>query len=88
MAGIKSFFVRKKKEVKEDEKITPKQFRLWIYGFWLLPGVFIFSFYFFILKDLPNPQKLNFKEVTASTKIYDRTGQTVLYDIHGKKNQH
>jgi len=58
----------------------------WFYSFWLIPAVFIFSFYFFILKDLPNPQKLNFKEVTATTKIYDRNNK-LLFDIFTDQNR-
>lgn len=36
-----------------------------------------------ISKDLPSADGVLKREVTVSTKIYDRTGQTVLYDIHG-----
>ncbi len=32
-------------------------------------------------KDLPNPQNINDRRVTESTKIYDRTGQHILYQI-------
>ncbi|MFA6296901.1 MAG: PBP1A family penicillin-binding protein [Patescibacteria group bacterium] len=40
----------------------------------------IFAFY---AKDLPSPSKINSKNVSESTKIYDRTGETLLYEIHG-----
>jgi 1A family penicillin-binding protein len=63
-----------------------KKYRLWFYSFWLISGAFIFSFYFFILKDLPNPQKLNFKEVSATTKIYDRNDK-LLFDIFTDQNR-
>jgi len=63
-----------------------KKYRIWFYSFWLIPGAFIFSFYFFILKDLPNPQKLNFKEVSATTKIYDRNDK-LLFDIFTDQNR-
>lgn len=32
-------------------------------------------------KDLPNPQQINDRRVTESTKIFDRTGQVLLYEI-------
>src|SRR5688572_22101846 len=32
-------------------------------------------------KDLPNPQQINERRVTESTKIFDRTGQHLLYEI-------
>ncbi|MFA5020700.1 MAG: penicillin-binding protein [Patescibacteria group bacterium] len=36
-----------------------------------------------ISRDLPSPDGVLKRNVAVSTKIYDRTGQTVLYDIHG-----
>lgn len=36
-----------------------------------------------ISKDLPSPDGVISREITVSTKIYDREGKTVLYDIHG-----
>ena len=36
-----------------------------------------------VSKDLPSPDKVINRNLTVSTKIYDRTGQTVLYDVHG-----
>lgn len=32
-------------------------------------------------KDLPNPQQINERRVSESTKIFDRTGQHLLYEI-------
>ncbi len=34
-----------------------------------------------ISKDLPNPDELTSREITQSTKLYDRTGQHLLYEI-------
>lgn len=36
-----------------------------------------------ISRDLPSADGVLKRNVTVSTKIYDRTGETVLYDIHG-----
>lgn len=36
-----------------------------------------------ISRDLPSADGVLKRSVTVSTKIYDRTGETVLYDIHG-----
>lgn len=40
-----------------------------------------------ISNDLPDPNKLINREVAQSTKIYDRTGQTILYEIHGDQKR-
>lgn len=36
-----------------------------------------------ISKDLPSSDGVLKRQITLSTKIYDRTGETVLYDIYG-----
>ncbi len=36
---------------------------------------------------LPDPNKLMSREVAESTKIYDRTGETILYEIHGDEKR-
>jgi 1A family penicillin-binding protein len=38
---------------------------------------------FWIARDLPDPNKIIDRSIALSTKIYDRTGEHVLYDIHG-----
>ncbi|OGY47938.1 MAG: hypothetical protein A3J62_02945 [Candidatus Buchananbacteria bacterium RIFCSPHIGHO2_02_FULL_38_8] len=40
-----------------------------------------------VAKDLPNPNKIIERSVALSTKIYDRTGETLLYDIHGTEKR-
>lgn len=39
------------------------------------------SIYFWVAKDLPDPNKLLEREIIQSTKIYDRKGEVVLYEI-------
>lgn len=45
-----------------------------------------FSFWFFILKDLPSPKDLVTRDIEVSTKIYDRNG-ILLYQIYKDKNR-
>lgn len=49
----------------------------------LASGIFLIGLMAWISKDLPSPSGVINRNITVSTKIYDRTGQTVLYDIHG-----
>ncbi|HAV11216.1 MAG TPA: penicillin-binding protein [Candidatus Moranbacteria bacterium] len=51
-------------------------------GFLAVAGVFIY-----FAKDLPSPGKVNKRVVAESTKIYDRTGQNLLYEIHGEEKR-
>jgi 1A family penicillin-binding protein len=40
-----------------------------------------------ISRDIPKPNQLLEREITQSTKIYDRTGEHVLYEIHGDEKR-
>jgi 1A family penicillin-binding protein len=40
-----------------------------------------------ISRDLPNPNQLIGREIAQSTKIYDRTGEHVLYEISGDQKR-
>lgn len=43
--------------------------------------------FFIIVKDLPGADILTSRQVLESTKIYDRTGETLLYEIHGEEKR-
>lgn len=47
-------------------------------------GLVLFAF---ILNDLPDPKQFQNRQVAQSTKIFDRTGQTLLYEIHGEEKR-
>ncbi len=40
-----------------------------------------------VSRNLPNPNQLIHREVAQSTRIYDRTGKHVLYEISGKQRR-
>ncbi|MDD5110455.1 MAG: PBP1A family penicillin-binding protein [Patescibacteria group bacterium] len=40
-----------------------------------------------LAKNLPDPDRLIQREIPLSTKIFDRTGQTVLYEVHGDQRR-
>src|SRR3989344_6550988 len=46
-------------------------------------GAFAYS----LVSNLPNPERINERAVVESTKIYDRTGKVLLYDIHGEERR-
>lgn len=53
----------------------------------ILAGLFTFSAFAWYAKDLPNPNKIIERTIAQSTKIYDRTGETLLYEIHGEEKR-
>lgn len=42
---------------------------------------------FVLSRNLPNPERISERAVAESTKIYDRTGKVLLYDIHGEEKR-
>ena len=73
---------------KKDKKVSWKKklllFFVWTGALSILIGVGVLAYF---TKDLPNPEKLSERRVAESTKILDRTGQVVLYEIHGEENR-
>lgn len=53
----------------------------------LLGGIVLVAMLAYYSKDLPDPNKLIDRNVAQSTKIFDRTGEHLLYEIHGEKNR-
>lgn len=45
------------------------------------------TFIFLISRNLPDPNKLIERQIAQSTKIYDRTGKTVLYELAGEQKR-
>lgn len=51
-------------------------------------GLVVISIYVaWITRDLPNPNQLINRDIAQSTKIYDRTGEHVLYEISGNEKR-
>jgi len=43
--------------------------------------------FFNMVKDLPDPTSISTNDKVESTKIYDRSGKIILYDIHGEEKR-
>ena len=63
--------------------------RLWPYmlGLVFLGGIFMIGLFAWYSRDLPEPGQIMDRSVALSTKIYDRTGEVLLYEIHGPENR-
>lgn len=63
--------------------------KLFLAAFWFILACFVIGVLSiaWISRDLPNPNELLSREVNLSTKIYDRTGENVLYEIHGNEKR-
>ncbi len=49
--------------------------------------IFMIGLFFYYTYDLPRPEKFTETPVIQSTKIYDRTGKVLLYDIYGEEKR-
>ena len=59
----------------------------YIIGGILAAAFFGFIGFIYISKDLPSPEILENRQVAESTKIFDRTGEILLYEIHGEEKR-
>ncbi len=74
-----------------ERSVRPRRTWLW----WLkLSGIVVGSGTLLLVavfawasRDLPTPEGIAHRIVAQSTKIYDRTGKVVLYDIHGAERR-
>jgi len=77
-----------------QKKVFQKNKKNIIFAFLKISGIVLCLFLFigillFILniKDLPRPEKFNEGLIPQSTKIYDRNGDVLLYEIAGKEKR-
>jgi membrane peptidoglycan carboxypeptidase len=77
-----------------QKKVFQKNKKNIIFAFLKISGIILCLFLFigillFILniKDLPRPEKFNEGIIPQSTKIYDRDGDVLLYEIAGKEKR-
>ncbi|HZZ99682.1 MAG TPA: transglycosylase domain-containing protein [Candidatus Paceibacterota bacterium] len=67
----------------------PTWHQVWLALVWVLVigTIALFSLVIYLERTLPDPQTIATRKVSESTKIYDRTGQVLLYDIHGPEKR-
>jgi 1A family penicillin-binding protein len=56
---------------------------------WIFLAIFFLSLFLFVyyIKDLPRPEDFLERPFIQSTKIYDRTGENLLYEIYGEEKR-
>jgi 1A family penicillin-binding protein len=75
------------KKQKQTKKSKKKKFFLFLAGFFALILIAGIGLIVWLSSGLPDPNHLIDREVAQSTKIYDRTGETVLYEISGEQKR-
>lgn len=66
-----------------------KRFSLFLIFVSAVAAVFVGGVIYIVIlaKSLPSPEQFSVRQVNQSTKIYDRTGKTLLYEIHGEEKR-
>lgn len=83
----KTYKKEKKKKKKERKQIEINPIiRFLFFGFILSVFCTIFLFFYYV-KDFPRPEIFNERQLAQSTKIYDKTGQALLYEIYGEEKR-
>lgn len=84
-----AFFARKRRFIADSK---PKS-KLWgrllkaAIGLSLVGLIIAVGAFAYIAKDLPNPGTVNKRIIAESTKIYDRSGTHLLYEVHGEEKR-
>lgn len=60
--------------------------KIFLFGF-ILMALFSFCLFIYYAKDLPRPEKFTERTFVESTKIYDRTGEALLYELYGEERR-
>ncbi|MFH0780285.1 MAG: PBP1A family penicillin-binding protein [Parcubacteria group bacterium] len=71
-----------------------RRIKLWIKRlFWtgvilaLIFVIYLIGAFAWYSRTLPDPNKLQERNLAQSTKIFDRTGENILYDVHGTEKR-
>ncbi len=56
-------------------------------AFFLFSLLLALSVFVYYAKNLPRPEDFNERQPIQSTKIYDRTGKVLLYELYGEENR-
>jgi len=78
--------IRSYRKIKRNRGVFRKLLVLcvWLIVLGFIGMVGIFAYF---AKDLPNPEQITERRMVESTKIYDRTGKILLYDVHGEEKR-
>lgn len=77
-------------KLKKSKLRTKNIFRLTLtlFVWFFVSGTIVFlSYFIYLQRTIPDPESIITRKVGESTKIYDSTGEVLLYDIHGEEKR-
>ncbi len=91
-----ALWFRKRRRLPPEFGEQPQKNRKWLNWrvFWRVSAIMaatsvvvVAGVFAYIAKDLPNPGSVSKRFIAESTKIYDRTGTHLLYEVHGEEKR-
>lgn len=81
--------VRAVRSMRKGRRLVPSWGSVLMLVLWLgvLGAIGTLSFFIYLQQSLPDPETIVARQVKESTKIYDRTGEKLLYDIYGEERR-
>lgn len=58
-----------------------------IFALGILGSLFVLLMFAFVSRDLPDPNTLTDRTISQTTKIYDQSGEELLYELYGEENR-
>src|SRR3989344_3850814 len=55
--------------------------------FFVIGSIIFLSYFIYLQRTIPDAESIIARKVGESTKIYDTTGEVLLYDIHGEEKR-
>ena len=71
---------------RQRERLVSKVLKLSLFSVFSIFLIIIFIFVFYA-KDLPRPEKFTERPFVESSKIFDRTGKILLYEVYGEERR-
>jgi len=64
-----------------------KKFLSYLFLIFIIFALGLAGYFFIITRNLPDPELFDQRQINQSTKIFDRTGDVLLYEIHGEEKR-
>src|SRR3989338_7650689 len=80
----------RKKHKGKNKKTNQKNKRpVFVFVLLFVVVVFVVGLIYLVVlaRSLPSPEQFSVRQVNQSTKIYDRSGEVVLYELHGDEKR-
>jgi len=84
--GKNTYYYRRIYQKNKKKRIIFLVFKILCFCFFILVFAFLTLFIYYA-KDLPRPEKFTERSFVQSTKIFDRTGKVLLYELHGEEKR-